>query len=175
MARRHSSSTSAALASGRRLPVLALRRDGRDATLLQFLLGASTRIELDVVRPDGLVRTPLRWPADARTVPLALCVVVRDRPGSVKAVDQLVRQVGEVPVVAVVDSAAGDDDEVPATEDHALVDMLLSVGVEAAVLSDGLTAAVLEHVVIAAIDRRDRGVLHLDESELLVEEGRLTV
>lgn len=175
MARRHSSSTSATLAAGRRLPVLALRRDGCDAALMRSLLGASTRIDLDVVRPDGLVRTPLRWPADARTVPLALCIVVRDRPGSVKAVEQLVRQVGEVPVVAVVDHETGDDDELPATDDHALSDALLSVGVEAAVLSDGLTAAVLEHVVIAAIDRRDRGVLHLDESELLVEEGRLTV
>lgn len=175
--RRQSSSTSAVLASGGRLPVLALRRDGRDASILRSLLGSSNRIELGVVRPEGIVRTPLRWPADARAVPLALCVVVSERPAAVAAVERLVRHVGDVPVVAVVEAVVRSSS---AAADAAggwpeVFDALHSVGVDDVVALDGLTGPVLEQIVVGAIDRHDRGVLHLDDaSDLLIDRQHLS-
>ncbi|MBS1838497.1 MAG: hypothetical protein JST64_12465, partial [Actinobacteria bacterium] len=158
MARRDSSTTAAVLSSGGRLPVLALRRDPRDGELLRSLLGTSGRVDLDVVGPDRLVRTPLRWPSDPRAVPLALCLVVRDRPGTVAAVERLTHHVGEIPVVAVVD---GDCDLDGAAEDVAerrspgtrdLLDELVAVGVDALVPGEDVTGPMLEQAVVAAID-----------------------
>ncbi len=178
MVRRQSSSTAAVLASGEKLPVLVLRRTGRDATLLRTLLEPSMRIDLGAVGPEGLLRTPLRWPTDQRRMALALCVVVRDRPCTVEAVGQLVRQAGDVPVVAVVDDmsdASVPDDSVPddsvppgrvsdgreQTAPRGLIDGLLEIGAADAVSVAGLSSQMLEHVIISAIDRRDRGLLHL--------------
>ena len=83
MARR--STTSSILAAGGRLPVLVLRRDPTDSVLIEQHLERSNRLDVQVVRPADLVRTPLRWPADPRIVPLAVCVLFRDRPGSIAA------------------------------------------------------------------------------------------
>lgn len=148
--------------------MLALRRDGADAALICSLLESSARIDTELIRPDGLLRTPLRWPADPRAVPLALCIVVHDRPCAVAAVRQLVHHVGDVAVVAVVDDAVDDADD-DGIGVGALTTALLAAGVDDVVGADGLTGPVLEQVVVAAIDRRDRGVLHLGEpSEILV-------
>ncbi len=183
MVRRQSSSTAAVLASGEKLPVLVLRRTGDDATLLRTLLKPSMRIDMGTVGPEGLVRTPLRWPTDQRRMALALCVVVRDRPCTVEAVGQLVRQAGDVPVVAVVDdmsdasvpdgsvsrgsvphgsiSRGGASDGGERTAAGGLIDGLLEIGAADAVSVIGLSSQMLEHVIISAIDRRDRGLLHL--------------
>lgn len=173
MVRRQSSSTAAVLASGEKLPVLVLRRTGDDATLLRTLLEPSMRIDMGTVGPEGLVRTPLRWPTDQRRMALALCVVVRDRPCTVEAVGQLVRQAGDVPVVAVVDdmsdasvphgsvSRGGASDGGGRTAAGGLIDGLLEIGAADAVSVIGLSSQMLEHVIISAIDRRDRGLLHL--------------
>ena len=98
--------TGARLAAGGRLPVLVLRRSGDDAELACEHLQHSQRLDVTVVRPADLVRTPLRWPSDARVVPLALCVVFHDRPTTAASARQLVDHVGEVPVIAVLDAPA---------------------------------------------------------------------
>ena len=155
MARR--ATTSAVLASGGRLPVLVLQRDQNDATAVRRHLDHSNRLDVSVVRPADLVRTPLRWPEDPRVVPLALCVLFRDRPGTVGAAERLVRHVGEVPVIGVLAGSSPDDRTAELAAD------LASVGVADVVDIGHLNAHVLEQIVVGAIDRSVPGVLHLSE------------
>lgn len=142
--------------------MLVLRRDGTDAALLGRHIRSSSRLDLAVVRPDALVRTPLRWPPDPRSVPLALVVLFRDRPGTVPAAERLVRHVGDVPVIGVVEHDGTVTDADGVDEQHRdLAAELIGVGVEDVIGIDQLSGPVLEQVVVAAIDRRDRGVLEL--------------
>lgn len=155
MARR--ATTSAVLASGGKLPVLALQREQSDAATLRRHLERSNRLDVSVVRPADIVRRPLRWPHDARVVPLALCVLFRDRPGTVASAERLVSHVGDVPVIAVLDVA----DRADRTAE--LAAELAATGVADVVDVDHLNGHVLEQIVVAAIDRAVPGVLQLGE------------
>lgn len=159
MARRDT--TSAVLAAGGRLPVLVLRRDETDAAVVCQHLRRSGRLDLAVVRPADLVRTPLRWPPDPRSVPLALVVLFRDRPATVSCARQLVEHIGDIPVIGVLEHVHGTTDD---SRRHRLVADLIGVGVEDVIGVDQLSTEVLEHAVVGAIDRRDRGTVHLGEA-----------
>lgn len=156
MARR--STTSPILAAGGRLPVLVLRRDPTDSVLIEQHLERSNRLDVQVVRPADLVRTPLRWPADPRIVPLAVCVLFRDRPGSIAAASRLVEHLGDVPVVGVLDAPYPDE---PTAE---MAAELVTAGVADVIDIDHLSAHVLEQVLLGAIDRSVAGVVHLGDS-----------
>ena len=149
MARR--STTSSILAAGGRLPVLVLRRDPTDSVLIEQHLERSNRLDVQVVRPADLVRTPLRWPADPRIVPLAVCVLFRDRPGSIAAASRLVEHLGDVPVVGVLDAPYPDE---PTAE---MAAELVTAGVADVIDIDHLSAHVLEQVLLGAIDRSVAG------------------
>ncbi len=155
MARR--ATTSAVLASGGKLPVLALQREQSDAPMLRRHLEQSNRLDVSVVRPADLVRTPLRWPQDARVVPLALCVLFRDRPGTVASAERLVSHVGDVPVVAVLDVPYADD------RTAEMAALLAAAGVADVVDVDHLDGPVLEQIVVGAIDRAVPALLQLSE------------
>lgn len=157
--------TSAVLSVGGRLPVLVLRRDDTDAATVCQHLRRSGRLDVMVVRPADLVRTPLRWPADPRSVPLGLVVLFRDRPATVKCAGQLVDHVGDIPVIGVVEhlgSTVADEPSVGSRRRQLVAD-LIGAGVEDVIGVDQLTTQVLEHAVVGAIDRRDRGLVHLHE------------
>lgn len=154
----------AVLASGGKLPVLVLRRDEDDAVLVCEHLQRSNRLDVEVVRPADLVRTPLRWPQDPRIVPLAVCVLFRDRPRSGAAAEQLVAHVGDIPIVAVLDAPY------PSERTAEMASELIEAGVVDVVDIDHLNAHVLEQIVVAAIDRTVKGVLHLGETMSLSEQ-----
>ena len=135
-----------------------MRRDDHDAAVMTRHLRHSNRLDVSVVRPADLVRTPLRWPEDPRIVPLALCVLFRDRPSTIAAAERLVQHVGEVPVIGVLDVPYPDAETADMAAD------LVGAGVEDVVDVDHLTPLVLEQIVVAAIDRRVSGVLHLADS-----------
>jgi hypothetical protein len=135
-----------------------LRRDETDASEMVRHLQHSNRLDVAVVRPAHLVRTPLRWPEDPRIAPLALCVLFRDRPGTLAAAERLVHHVGDVPVVGVLDVPYPD------AETAELAAGLVDVGVEDVVDVEHLTPHVLEQIVLSAIDRRVAGVLDLGDA-----------
>ena len=148
---------------------MVLRRDDDDAVLVCEHLQRSNRLDVEVVRPADLVRTPLRWPPDPRTVPLALCVLFRDRPRSNAAAEQLVAHVGDIPIVAVLDAPYPDERTAEVAAG------LIDAGVADVVDIDHLNANVLEQIVVAAIDRTVQGVLHLSETMSLIERARTSV
>jgi hypothetical protein len=135
-----------------------LRREEHDAAIVTRHLRHSNRIDVSIVRPPDLVRTPLRWPDDPRIVPRALCVLFRDRASTVAAAERLVRHVGEVPVIGVLDVPY------PEAQTADMAADLVGAGVEDVVDIDHLTPLVLEQIVVAAIDRRVNGVLHLGDA-----------
>ncbi|HPU39927.1 MAG TPA: hypothetical protein PLS63_10160 [Microthrixaceae bacterium] len=159
----------AVLASGGKLPVLVLRRDDDDAVLVCEHLQQSNRLDVEVVRPADLVRTPLRWPQDQRIVPLALCVLFRDRPRAGAAAEQLVAHVGDIPIVAVIDAPY------PGERTAEMASELIAAGVTDVVDIDHLNAHVLEQIVVSAIDRSDQGVLQLNETMSLAERSPAAV
>ncbi len=146
-----------------------LRRDEHDAAVMSRHLRHSNRLDVAIARPADLVRTPLRWPDDPRIVPLALCVLFRDRPGTVAAAEQLVHHVGDVPVIGVLDVPYPDAETADMAAD------LVGAGVEDVVDIDHLTPLVLEQIVVAAIDRRVAGFLHLAEAASLPTDLRNTI
>lgn len=150
--------TGARLAAGGRLPVLVLRRSGDDAELACEHLQHSQRLDVTVVRPADLVRTPLRWPSDARVVPLALCVVFHDRPTTAASARQLVDHVGEVPVIAVLDAPA------EAERTAELAAELVDAGVGDVVVLENLTGPIMEQILLGAIDRGVRSVVDLGDA-----------
>lgn len=160
--------TSAVLAEGGRLPVLVLRRDETDAAVVCQHLRRSGRLDVAVVRPADLVRTPLRWPLDPRSVPLALVVLFRDRPGTLRCARRLVEHASDVPLIGVVEHQSGSIGDRRRGE---LVADLVGAGVEDVIGVDQLTTEVLEHAVVGAIDRRDRGLLHLGEAARVASVG----
>ena len=117
-----------------------------------------------MVRPADLVRTPLRWPADPRIVPLAVCVLFRDRPGSIAAASRLVEHLGDVPVVGVLDAPYPDE---PTAE---MAAELVTAGVADVIDIDHLSAHVLEQVLLGAIDRSVAGVVHLGDSVSVLDD-----
>jgi len=123
-------------------------------------------LDVAVVRPADLVRTPLRWPSDPRSVPLALVVLFRDRPATVSCARQLVVHAGDIPVIGVVEHLGTTigDHPTDGSRRRQLVADIIGAGVEDVIGVDQLTTEVLEHVVVGAIDRRDRGTVHLGEA-----------
>lgn len=149
------------LLNGDRLPVLLLRRGGNDAERLRRLLRRSSRVEVAVVRPDALLRVPLRWPDDPRVQPLAMAVAVADLPGAVASVAQLVRLLGDVPLVAVTDGA----------RDFTLA--VLAAGAEEVLEVAHLNGPALEQSIVSAVTRRTGRVVTVADLERTVELDRL--
>ena len=141
------------LQNGDRLPVLVLRRGDRDAERLRRHLRRSTRVDTAIVRPDALLRVPLRWPEDPRVQPLAMVVAIADLPGAVASVAQLVRRLGDVPLVVVADGP----------RDFAV--QALDAGAEEVLESNLLSGPALEQSIVAAVTRRIRGVVSVPDVE----------
>lgn len=145
--------------------MLVLRRDDSDSVLVCEHLQRSNRLDVEVVRPADMVRTPLRWPHDPRIAPLALCVLFRDRPRVGAAAEQLVAHVGDIPVVAVIDAPY------PSERTAEMAAELVAAGVADVVDIDHLNAHVLEQIIVSAIDRTVQGVLHLNDSMSLEQKA----
>lgn len=141
------------LQNGDRLPVLVLRRGDHDAERLRRHLRGSTRVDTVVVRPDALLRVPLRWPEDPRVQPLAMVVAIADRPGAVASVAQLVRRLGDVPLVVVADGS----------RDFAV--QVLEAGAEEVLESNLLSGPALEQSIVAAVTRHTHRIVSVSEVE----------
>ena len=147
---------------GDRMPVLLLKRGGGDAARLRRHLATSSRVDLSVVGPDALLRTPLRWPADPRLQPVAVLTLLPERDGALAAAAQLARRLGEVPLVVVADGS----------RDFAVA--LLEVGAEDVLEVAHLSGAALEQTLGDAVARRSGRVLQMADVERRVDLPRLT-
>ena len=106
-----------------------------------------------IVRPDALLRVPLRWPEDPRVQPLAMVVAISDRPGAIASVAQLARRLGEVPLVVVADGSRDFAVEV------------LDAGAEEVLESSLISGPALEQSIVAAVTSHTERIVSVPDVE----------
>ena len=127
---------------GGRLPVLLVDRGRGDAEFLARRLRRSDRLEVAAVGPDALRHSPVRWPADPRTRPVAVVARVREHPTAVASVARTVHRLGAVPLVVVADGG------------REFILAVLEAGAEEVLDAACATGTALERAVLSAVTRR---------------------